>query len=74
LKRILSRIIRQKRLFINYPYQELRCKIMAEPVSEMTGGNFSIQLTFRKKDRAETVENDLIAEVDSWKKRVLAQS
>ena len=36
---------------------------MAEPVSEMTGGNFSIQLTFRKKDRAETVEKVLIVEV-----------
>jgi hypothetical protein len=36
---------------------------MAEPVQEMTGGNFDIQITIRKKDRAETVEKVLIVEV-----------
>jgi hypothetical protein len=37
--------------------------MMAEPVQEMTGGNFNIQITFRKKDRAGTVEKVLIVEV-----------
>jgi hypothetical protein len=36
---------------------------MAEPVWEMTGVNFNTQIAFRKKDRAETVEKDLIVEV-----------
>jgi hypothetical protein len=36
---------------------------MAEPVQEMKGGNFNIQVLFRKKDRAGTVEKGLIVEV-----------
>ena len=36
---------------------------MAEPVQEMTGGNLNIQITFREKDRAGTVEKVLIVEV-----------
>jgi len=36
---------------------------MVEPVRELIGGNFNIQLIFRKKDRVGTVEKDLIVGV-----------
>jgi len=35
---------------------------MVETVQELIGGNFNIKIFPRKKDRAGTVENDLIAE------------
>jgi hypothetical protein len=34
-----------------------------EPVQELIGGNFNIQLAFLKKDRVATVELGLIEEV-----------
>jgi hypothetical protein len=36
---------------------------MVEPVLELIGGNFKIQLIFRKKDQVGTVEKDLIVGV-----------
>jgi hypothetical protein len=36
---------------------------MVEPVQEMTGGNINIQIAFRKKDQAGTVEKVMIVEV-----------
>jgi hypothetical protein len=36
---------------------------MVESVQELIGGNINIQLISRKKDRAGTVEKDLIVEI-----------
>ena len=36
---------------------------MVEPVQELIGGNFNIQLIFPKKDQVGTVEKDLIVGV-----------
>jgi hypothetical protein len=47
----------------NSQYWGLKCRIMAELVSEMIGVSLNIQIAFRKKDRVGIAEKVLIVEV-----------